>query len=95
VLPFAQYERTFHTASERTKFRRLMKRADHVETLDRIGSDEESYFRAGRRVVDDSDLLIAVWDGRPAQGLGGTGDIVTYAEQQGRSTLVIDVARWR
>jgi hypothetical protein len=29
--------------------------------------------------VDKSDMLIAIWDGKPAAGLGGTADAVGYA----------------
>jgi hypothetical protein len=28
-------------------------------------------------------VLLAVWDGRPARGLGGTGDVVARARRQG------------
>jgi hypothetical protein len=35
--------------------------------------------RAGEKVVDLSDTLLAVWDGLPAKGYGGTADVVTYA----------------
>ena len=40
-------------------------------------------------VADRCDLLIAVWDGQPAQGLGGTGDVVRYAREIGREVLVV------
>jgi len=30
-------------------------------------------------VLDHSDLLVAVWDGQPVVGLGGTGQIVGHA----------------
>jgi hypothetical protein len=39
--------------------------------------------------VNRSDRLLAVWDGKPAQGLGGTGDIVAYAKSRGLPTTVI------
>jgi hypothetical protein len=95
VLPFADYERTLHGSRARTTFRRLVRLADEVETLEWSKSDEESFFSAGKRVVDLSELLVAVWDGRPAQGLGGTADVVAYAKERGRPTHVVDVARWR
>jgi hypothetical protein len=40
---------------------------------------EAAYFAAGKLIVNRCDLLLAVWDGQPAGGLGGTGDIVGYA----------------
>ena len=57
----------------------LLARADRVEVLTALGSDEEAYMAAGRRVVDEADYIIAIWDGLPAAGLGGTGDVVAYA----------------
>ena len=40
---------------------------------------DESYERVGRMVVEQSDLLIAIWDGEPAAGRGGTTQIVEEA----------------
>lgn len=38
-------------------------------------------------MVDRSELLIAVWDGLSATGLGGTGDVVSYAVRQRKKTI--------
>lgn len=95
VLPFVGYERTFQRPDSRATYRRLLRRASEIETLDCHGSAQECFLAAGKRVVDRSDVLVAVWDGRPAQGIGGTGDIVDYARAIGRPTILVDVARWR
>jgi hypothetical protein len=50
---------------------------------------EEAFWAAGQRVVEESEQLIAVWDGRPAGGLGGTADVVAYAQKLGKNVLVI------
>ena len=42
------------------------------------------FLRAGRRVVDLSDRLFAVWDGEKARGVGGTAEIVDYARASGK-----------
>ena len=49
--------------------------------LDGIRGDVQSYVEVGRRVVWNSDLLIAVWDGRPPAGPGGTAEIVRLARE--------------
>lgn len=41
-----------------------------VEVLDARAGDEESFLAAGQRVADLADVMIAVWDGAPAKGLG-------------------------
>jgi len=80
IVPFPEYETRFTSAETRAAYRRLLAAAELVRVLPRVDdSDEASYLAAGRQVVDGSDLLIAVWDGQPAAGLGGTGDIVAYA----------------
>lgn len=78
VIPFPEYELTFHV-DDRDKYQRLLEAASRVTRLQKKQSDEESYLEAGKTVVDLAELLLAVWDGKPARGLGGTGDIVEYA----------------
>lgn len=87
VLPFPEYESTFTEARDRQEYARLLKRASKIEVLEKHGSDEDAYFASGKRVVDTSDLIIAVWDGKPAAGRGGTGDVVNYAIQQRKRVI--------
>lgn len=95
VIPFPEYEERFTTEREREVYRWLLKHAARRIVLDRAGSDEESYCAAGWLIVDSADLLIAVWDGVPAKGLGGTGDVVRYAEQTGKPVVHIDPIKRR
>ncbi len=83
IIPFADYVSKFETPGDRDQYLRLMRRASKSEVLEHATTDEESYLNAGKRVVDTSDVLIAVWDGRPSRGLGGTADIVEYAVRKG------------
>lgn len=90
VLPFADIERTF-SSEDLPAYRELASRAA-LEILDTPGTDEDSYLAAGLRVVELSDVVLAVWDGRPAKGKGGTADIVAYARSQGKPLIHIDPA---
>ncbi|MBE3133607.1 MAG: hypothetical protein IMZ55_09040 [Acidobacteria bacterium] len=45
--------------------------------------DSRSYEAVGRAILHQSDLLIAVWDGQPAHGPGGTGQVVDEALRRG------------
>jgi hypothetical protein len=47
----------------------------------------DSYAHAGRYIVDHCDVLIAVWDGAPSRGRGGTAEIVQYALEKNRPIL--------
>jgi hypothetical protein len=59
----------------------LYARARAQFVLDGIPGDYQAYVEVGRRVVDNADLLIAFWDGRPAAGPGGTAEIVRLARE--------------
>lgn len=89
VLPCARYEKSFATARAAECFRALLAESSAVETLPFPGPSEEAFLAAGRRVVDLSDLVIAVWDGMPARGKGGTAEIVAYARQRDVTARVI------
>ena len=81
VLPYAGIERSFRP-EDVPAYRELSQQAT-VEVLDTPGTDEDAYLAAGQRVVDLSDIVLAAWNGRPAKGRGGTGDVVAYAIRKG------------
>jgi len=87
IIPFEGYELKFAQGADREAYQHLLRSASRIEILTKAESDEESYRAAGIRVADISEMLMAVWDGRPAGGLGGTADIVAYARQQGKKIL--------
>ena len=82
VIPCRRYEKSFSRPEDLTNFQDLLERAASVETLSFDEPSEEAYLAAGCRVVDLSDVVLAIWDGQPAKGKGGTGDIVEYARSR-------------
>ena len=90
VIPLHGYERFFEGAN-RQAYDRLLSRADKIE-LPGDPNPEKAFLEAGKYVVDHVDRLVAVWDGKPAQGLGGTADIVAYARSKKRPVLHLDTA---
>lgn len=88
VIPSADYESTFNDPKDLQRYRRLVGVAT-VRTLPFAAPSEEAFFAAGRTVVDECDLLVAIWDGQPARGHGGTADVVAYATEQGRPVRVV------
>lgn len=88
VIPCERYDETFNGA-DLVRFRQLLGRARRIETLRHPAPTEEAFLDAGRRVVDHCELLVAVWDGEAADGLGGTGDVVDYARSVGRKIVII------
>ncbi len=88
-MPFErnEYQKDFASEASQDEFRGMLEWAgeDTVE-LDGGRDDAEewrSYEAVGRYVVRNCDLLIAVWDGRPGKGRGGTADTVQFAAESG------------
>jgi hypothetical protein len=88
VIPCTDYRDTL-TGPDRERFDRLTGLAAEWEVLAYPAPSEEAFMAAGRRVVDLSDRVVAIWDGRPAEGLGGTGDVVAYARSRALPVTVI------
>ncbi len=60
---------------------------------DAEGTRESAYERAGLMIVESCEVLIALWDGGPSGGRGGTAEIVDAARRAGLVTIVIPVER--
>jgi hypothetical protein len=90
VRPCQGYEGTFRLPSDLVNFERLRKDAAHTIEMPFQDPSESAYLRAGQFIVDNSELLIAVWDGLPAKGMGGTGDIVSYALSKKKAAMHIN-----
>ncbi|MCX4727484.1 hypothetical protein [Streptomyces sp. NBC_01306] len=91
VIPSGDYELGFCDPVELAGYHRLRGRATQEVRMDFPHSTDEAYYAAGAYIADNCDRLVAVWDGLPARGLGGTGDIVSYALEAGKPVTVI----WR
>ncbi|MEO7564116.1 MAG: hypothetical protein ABIR63_03380 [Sphingomicrobium sp.] len=93
ILPFERtsYRSSLANAKSRSGFDALIEQAIGVlELPGESEADVDSYVMAGRATVAHCDILIAVWDGRPARGRGGTAEVVQLALTRG--TAVIHVA---
>lgn len=98
LLPFASadYETTFGDATTTPDYRSLLARMTIVQALPNTLADSKAaYEAAGRTIVERCDVLVAVWDGKPAAGRGGTPEIIEHALACGKPTIWIDAARDR
>ena len=89
VLPCEGYAGSLIAEESRARFDELRRAAATVITMPYPEPSEQAFLAAGQALVDRCDHLFAVWDGRPARGLGGTADIVTYARSRGRPVTVL------
>jgi|SRR4051812_21262839 hypothetical protein len=88
VVPLDGYERFFEGPALVT-YRRLLDQCELIQLTCKV-SPERAFFEAGKFIVDSCDLLFAVWDGASAEGLGGTGDVVGYAQHKRRPVVHIN-----
>ncbi|NUT00018.1 MAG: hypothetical protein HOP96_03475 [Sphingomonas sp.] len=95
ILPFNRetYRADLPDDESRARFDALVQRSTCVLELPGESSHHlESYVMAGRATVAHSDLLIAVWDGLPPRGRGGTGEIVRLAHDRATPTIHVPIA---
>jgi uncharacterized protein DUF4231 len=98
--PASIYVATFSDDASRAAFDALMDRARARLVLPLAGKPEKSvedrlphsYETAGLTMLTRSDILVAIWDGKPADGRGGTGQIVDEAVRRGIPVVVFDPA---
>src|ERR1044072_4180872 len=104
ILPFAreEYAKDFVNPVALEDYRRLLIRADAVLELDGTRGARrasEAYQAASRTLIQQCDLLIALWDGNEQAGPGGTGQTVREALLHGVPVIWIPWAgppgRWR
>ena len=88
IIPISDYEKYFDD-NYLTKYKSLLKKSKSIH-LKSDGDDEDAFLKAGIYVADHCDILIAVWDGKVAEGKGGTGDVVNHALENRKSFVHID-----
>ncbi|MEZ2330538.1 hypothetical protein AB6802_12500 [Mesorhizobium sp. RCC_202] len=92
VLPFTPeaYEADFATEDSKSAFRELYDKAASVFCLAMPTEPNlrpRAYQATGHLTLDNCDLLLAVWDGGPAKGAGGSAEIVHDALTRGIPVL--------
>ncbi|MFY9826982.1 MAG: hypothetical protein WAM82_36860 [Thermoanaerobaculia bacterium] len=94
-LPFSrdEYTKDFPTKASQEAFENLLSKATRVFELDGPEDEDrrdEAYLMAGRTVLRQCDVLIAIWDQARAFGIGGTGQIVQEAIVLGLPVVWVD-----
>jgi hypothetical protein len=89
VLPAHDYRERKVNPDNVVDFDDLISKASNIETLPFQESSQDAYMAAGEKVLDSIDALVAVWDGRPSGGHGGTADVVAAARGRGLPVTVV------
>jgi uncharacterized phage-like protein YoqJ len=83
-LPEEQYLLDFETDEGRKNFKHLLNIADKVLTLTKNSNHESAYDVLGSYLIDQCDVLIALWNGEYSGKRGGTGEVVKKALNAGK-----------
>jgi len=88
VVPAAEYRDGLPHWHHPT-YDRLIHLACDVHETGMTASDAQAHMTGSEILVGLVDELLAVWDGKPARGHGGTADVVAYAKRQGTAVRVL------
>lgn len=83
VLPADDYRERKVKPDNRADFESLIQQAATVTVMPFPVSNRDAYVAASDAVLDTVERMVGVWDGQPADGRGGTGDVVAAARQRG------------
>jgi hypothetical protein len=86
VLPAADYR---SDQDDLASFDALLDRAATVHTMPFPRSGPAAYMAASEHMLARIDTLLAVWDGFPSAGYGGTADVVRAARERGLPVTVV------
>jgi hypothetical protein len=80
ILPLDvdDYAQDFADDHSRSAFDHLLAAASEVEKVG-AAARPYAYLAAGRRMLGRVEGVLAIWDGEPARGVGGTAEIVAEA----------------
>ncbi len=80
-LPFDEetYSKRF-TSSQKKDFSSLLSEANRVFEVPK--NHDNPYVNVGRYLVNNSDILLSLWDGTQNHKAGGTADVVAYAKKK-------------
>ncbi|WP_330317064.1 hypothetical protein [Streptomyces platensis] len=82
VIPADQY-RDGLPSTHHAAYDALLQQAVEVHHTGMSESTSQAHMAGSEILVGLVDRLIAVWDGQPARGFGGTADVVAYARRTG------------
>lgn len=88
VIPSRDYRQAKVKPQHADTFDRLVAAAGEVLVMPHDTACREAYEDANRTLLQRADRLVAVWDGAPPSGMGGTAAFVTQAQEAG---LPVDV----
>lgn len=84
-----EYVQDFNSARSQEEFSELLAQADEIICFPSALTRPAAYEIAGQYIIGHCDVLIALWNGQPPHGDGGTGAVVALARAQKRPLVWI------
>ena len=78
-LPELEYLKDFRTVESIKEYSFLKSLAKNIVTLPLIYARPLAYRMANQFMLERSDIIVTIWDGKPAKGGGGTGEMISMA----------------
>ncbi len=80
LFPFdpEQFEKDIG-ATWMSRYLSIQSGAASIDVWAETSSKESAYYQSGQEVLESSEIFLVIWDGKPAQGLGGTAQMVEAA----------------
>jgi hypothetical protein len=91
VQPHDQYLDDFRTTTAQNRYVVMCGLARRRTALPYRNRRDAAYEAGMRWVADRSNLLVAIWDGRPSATIGGTAHTVTYAQSSGCPVVHVNI----
>lgn len=92
-FPIADYEKDFPDAASREEYADLLARSARALVLPGDHDREPRDYQAvGHLIIDNADIILAVWDGGASGGRGGTTELVERAAATGVPIVHVDAA---
>jgi hypothetical protein len=88
IVPARGYRASLPPACQAT-YDELLAQAAEVRELPFARPTPQAYLAAGLAMLEQVDVLFAVWDGRPARGPGGTAQVVAAARVRGIAVMLL------
>ena len=82
-LPLEDYRQDFSSENNWQEFRCTLAAAQKVVIFPEAGVRPQVYQAAEKYILENCDVLIALWDGQPALEPGGTGEVGLRARARG------------
>lgn len=88
IVPSQDYD-NIPNQREYLRYCNLLDQAGSVHHLPFARSGPDAYLAASREMIRRSEVVIAVWDGSPSDGRGGTSDAVQVVQECNKELFVI------